>query len=64
MASFTQQLLDIHQQISIKDEDRQPYTEMFDIVKNWLFKSMCEIDPVFEKLYKGTCLFGKQNGNK
>ncbi|XP_065367841.1 cyclic GMP-AMP synthase-like receptor 1 [Calliphora vicina] len=58
MPTFEDQLQIIHQEISINDEDRQPYTEMYNTIRDWLMKEMCEADLVFKEMYKGTSLFG------
>ncbi|XP_046811156.1 uncharacterized protein LOC111678137 [Lucilia cuprina] len=58
MCTFNDHLQEIHNKISIKDDDRRPYTEMYDNVRNWLMKEMCNADPVFKEIYKGTTLFG------
>ncbi|XP_065369001.1 cyclic GMP-AMP synthase-like receptor 1 [Calliphora vicina] len=58
MATFKDHLQRIHQEIAIKDEDRQPYTEMYNTIRDWLLDEMCKADPMFNKMYKGTSLFG------
>lgn len=56
--------LDIHlrkidNKVSIDDEDRKPYTEVYDSIREYVLNSMCQADPVFKRLYKGYNLFGK-----
>lgn len=58
MTAFNDKLLQIHESISIKDEDRRPYTEIFETIKDWLMHEMGKIDPVFNEMFKGTSLFG------
>ncbi|KAM7343370.1 cyclic GMP-AMP synthase-like receptor 1 isoform 1-T3 [Cochliomyia hominivorax] len=55
---FNKHLLTIHQDISIKDEDRRPFTEMFNVTRDWLIREMRKADPVFDEMFKGTTLFG------
>lgn len=58
MSSFNDHLQAIHQQISIKDEDRQPYTEIYNTITKWLIDEMRKEDPVFNEMFKGLELFG------
>uniref|UniRef100_A0A1A9V057 Mab-21 domain-containing protein n=1 Tax=Glossina austeni TaxID=7395 RepID=A0A1A9V057_GLOAU len=60
--------LDVHlrtidNKISIDDEDRKPYTEVYDSIRNYFLDRMCETDPVFKRLCKGYNLFGSYMHN-
>nr|XP_036219019.1 uncharacterized protein LOC106622827 [Bactrocera oleae]XP_036219020.1 uncharacterized protein LOC106622827 [Bactrocera oleae] len=56
-------LQDIAQKITIRDEDRPVYTKDFDIIRDHILNGMCEVDNVFNILYKGPSLFGSYSNN-
>ncbi|KAI9586478.1 uncharacterized protein LOC119633926 [Glossina fuscipes] len=60
--------LDIHlrkidNKVSIDDNDRKPYTDVYNSIRDFLLNRMSEADPVFKRLYKGYNLFGSYMHN-
>ncbi|XP_050327607.1 cyclic GMP-AMP synthase-like receptor [Bactrocera neohumeralis] len=53
----------IANKITIRDEDREVYLKDFDIIRDYILNGMCEVDNVFNTLYKGPSLFGSYSNN-
>ncbi|XP_017482013.1 PREDICTED: uncharacterized protein LOC108371033 [Rhagoletis zephyria] len=58
--SYLQEIANL---ITIRDEDRPICTKDYDRIRDHVLNGMCFVDNVFNKLYKGTSLFGSYANN-
>ncbi|XP_011191181.1 cyclic GMP-AMP synthase-like protein isoform X1 [Zeugodacus cucurbitae] len=61
--NYEKYLAKIVKKLTISDEDRAVYVKDFEIIRDHILTAMCEVDHVFDTIYKGPILFDNYPNN-